>query len=158
MSVPPNGFISYAHDDHDEFKEFRTHLRATERRFDIVFWADPSLNAGHRWDAEIARHIAAADVFVLLVSAEFIESDYIYTREKPAIETRCAAVKGLILPVVLRRCAWSLAAGVLQAVPTDRGRLRPIMNWPRRNDGYDCAREQIDKAIGDHYGIPRAGP
>ncbi len=62
-------------------------------------------------------------------------------------------MKGLILPVVLRKCAWSLAFGALQAVPTDRGRLKPILDWHRRNDGYDRAREQIDKAIGDHYGV-----
>ena len=153
MTAPSHGFISYAHEDYQAFESFRTHLRATERRFGVAFWADPSLRAGHHWDDEIARHIAAADIFVLLVSAKFIESDYIYDREKPAIEARCNAAKGLILPVVLHRCAWPLAAGVLQAVPTDRGRLRPIMSWTPHNDGYDRAREQIDKAIADHYGI-----
>lgn len=152
MTIPTTGFISYAHDDYDAFHEFRRHLRATERRFGIAFWADPSINAGYRWDAEIATRIAMADLFILLVSAEFIYSDYIYTKEMPAIEARCATVKGLILPVVLRKCAWSLAAGVFQVGPTDRGRLRPIMDWHRRNDGYDRAREQIDSAITYHFG------
>jgi hypothetical protein len=158
MSIPRHGFISYAHDDVDMFQRFRAHLRATERRFGIEFWADPSIAAGHHWSDEIIRHIAAADVFILLVSAEFIASNYIYTMEKPAIEARCTAVKGLILPVVLRRCAWSLAAGALQAVPTDGGRLKPILDWHRRNDGYDCAREQIEQAISHHYGVPAGSP
>ena len=78
--------------------------------------------------------------------------------EKPAIEAHCTAVKGLILPVVLRRCARSLAAGALQAVPTDGGRLKPILDWHRRNDGYDCAREQIEQAISHHYGVPAGSP
>ena len=68
--------------------------------------------------------------------------------------------KGLILPVVLRRCAWQMLHGVLQAVPTDKGRLKPIIDWYRRTDGcdrgYDRAREQIDEAISHHYGVPLA--
>ncbi len=154
MIVPAKGFISYAHHDHAMFKEFRRHLRATERRFSIEFWADPALEAGEHWDATIAARIEAADLFILLVSGGFIGSDYIFDKELPTIQTRCAAVKGLVLPVVLHRCAWSLAAGVLQAVPTDRGRLKPIAEWHRRNDGYDRAREQIDSAIVHHYGVP----
>jgi internalin A len=158
MTVPACGFISYAHDDYALFQQFHTHLRATERRFSFDFWADTRLNPGHHWNAEISRRIDAADVFVLLVSADFISSDYIYTLEKPAIQARCNVVKGLILPVVLRRCAWELAAGVLQAAPTDGGRLKPVLDWHRRNNGYDRAREQIDKAIADHYGLPMTSP
>lgn len=69
MTVPAHGFISYAHDDHAMFQSFRKHLRATERRFGIRFWADPAIDAGHHWDTEIAGRSAAADLFVFHVSA-----------------------------------------------------------------------------------------
>ena len=154
MTVPAKGFISYAHDDFDLFEEFRTHIRATERRWGTAFWADPAINAGYHWNAEIEQKIAEADLFVLLVSAEFIASDYICDKEIPAIESRCAAVKGLILPVVLRRCAWGYLTSAIQAVPMEKGKLKPIVTWHRHNDGFDCAREQIDSAISHHYGVP----
>lgn len=153
MTVPDKGFISYAHDDHAMFAAFRRHLRATETQLGITFWADTGIKAGYRWDQEIADHIAEAHVFLLLVSADSLCSDYIFTREKPAIEQRCDAVHGLILPVVLRRCAWGMAAGALQAVPTANGRLRPIADWHPHNNGHDRARQQIEQAIAGHYGV-----
>jgi internalin A len=156
MTVPASGFISYAHDDYTMFQAFRRHLRATERRFGIRFWADPAINAGYHWDAVIQQKIDEAGLFILLVSAAFIGSDYIWDNELPAIKKRCATVKGLVLPVVLRRSAWQMLHGVLQAVPTERGAIKPIEEWHRRNDGYDRAREQIDGAISNYYGVPLA--
>ncbi len=152
--MPDKGFISYAHDDYELFEAFQIHLRATERRWGIKFWADPGLQAGHRWDPEIQRHIDEAHLFILLVSPEFIASDFIYKTELPAIDTRCTAVKGLIMPVILRNSAWGMLAGVFQAVPTDKGRLKPVAKWRPRSDGLNCAREQIDRAISHHYGVP----
>lgn len=157
MTVPGKGFISYAHDDHAMVTAFRQQLRTTERRLGVWFWADTSIKAGYRWDQEIADRIAESHVFLLLVSAASLCSDYIYTREKPAIEKRCVAVKGLILPVVLRRCAWDMAAGALQAVPTNNRRLRPIADWHPHNDGYDRARQEVEQAIAHHYGVTIPG-
>jgi hypothetical protein len=152
--VPKQGFVSYAHEDFELFERFLPHKRAIERRWGMTFWADPSIRAGHRWDDEIQRQIDVAGLFILLVSADFIASDYIYEQELPAIDARCQAVKGLILPVVLSRCAWSMLVGVFQAVPTEKGRLKPIVSWRPRSDGFDCAREQIDQAISNFYRVP----
>ena len=131
------------------FGEFRHHLRAVELAYEIELWADTSLYAGHHWNATIQQAIDAAEIFVLLVSPAFIASHYIYDNEIPAIRTR-GSTGGLVLPVVLSRCFWSLVCDVLQGVPTDHGRLRPIANWRSRQDGYDRAREQIAAAIEAH--------
>ena len=146
------GFISYAHEDHRLFGELRTHLKATERECGIQFWADYRITAGYDWTAAIADAIAAADVCLMLVSAQYIGSDYIYEKEIPAIQAR-RANGALVVPVVLRHCSWAMLAGVLQAVPTIDGRVRPIMNWSRHNDGFDRARDQITTAIGTRFGI-----
>jgi hypothetical protein len=154
MTVPGKGFISYAHEDYDLCEAFRVHLRASERAWPIRFWADPEIRAGYRWNDEIRREINEADLFILMASADFFASDFIYGTELPAIEDRCTAAKGLILPVVLRRCGWSMLVGAYQAVPTEKGRIKPIDQWRRHSDGFDCAREQIDRAISHHYGVP----
>ena len=146
------GFISYSHEDHRLFGELMTHLKATERECGIQFWADHRIAAGYDWTTAIADAIAAADVCLMLVSAQFIASDYIYEKEIPAIQAR-RGNGALVVPVVLRQCSWAMLAGVLQAAPTVNGRVRPIMNWPSRNDGFDHARNQITTAIQARFGI-----
>jgi hypothetical protein len=142
------GFISYSHADHSEFEIFLVHLRAIERAFSVRFWSDRRIDAGYHWPAAIQREIDAADVFVILVSAPFFASDYIWDNELPAIrERKKKRGEALILPVVLGPCSWQLACGVLQAVPTIQGRLKPIRRWRPREDGFDRAREQIARTL-----------
>jgi hypothetical protein len=132
----------------------RTHLRAIERAFKIVFWADKRIEPGNYWSTKIADAIEAAQVHILLFSPAFIGSDYIFDHELPAINDKCA--KGdIVLPVVIDRCAWSWIVGVLQAVPIDRtGRLLPVLEWQPRRHGYDAAREQIWSSIANRFGTP----
>jgi hypothetical protein len=146
-----NGFISYAHEDYRVFSEFKIHLKAVERECGVRFWADERIAAGYDWTAEIAKAIAAADVCLLLVSAEFIASDYIYDTEIPAVQRR-RGDGALVIPVVLRECSWGMLAGVLQAVPTADGHVKPIHNWRPHNDGFNRARSEIAKAIQVRFG------
>ncbi len=106
-----NGFISYSHEDYRFFSELRTHLRAVERECSLHFWADNRIKAGYDWTVEIANAVNAADVCLLLVSPQFIASDYIYDKEIPAIQTR-RSTGALVVPVVLRECSWEMLAGV----------------------------------------------
>jgi hypothetical protein len=149
-----NGFISYSHDDYGVLGTLKTHLRAVERAFDVRFWSDSRISAGYHWDAAIRREIDAAEVFVLLVSPAFISSDYIYDNEIPAIQERKRSAGALVLPVVLERCSLPLVCGALQAVPTDRARLKPIADWQPRANGFDRACQQIADAIQNYYGLP----
>lgn len=147
-----NGFVSYSHEDYDFFCELRTHLRALERQFDMKIWSDQRINAGHVWTEAINEAIKKTDVALLLLSPKFIESDYIYDTEIPAICARRAS-GALVIPIVLRRCSWQMVAGVLQAVPTDKGRIKPIDEWTPPNSGFDCARDQIARSIESYFGI-----
>jgi hypothetical protein len=148
-----NGFISYAHDDYKIFNEFRPHLRALERAFDVHLWSDQRINAGYHWNNVIIDQIERAELFVLLVSPAFIASDYIYENELPAIRARKKSPTTLVLPVVLLRCSWQCLCGALQALPTDGGRLRPISDWRPRRNGYDEARAQITNSFQQYYGV-----
>jgi len=153
-----HGFVSYSHADYGMQQTFRAQLRAIEHAFPINFWWDERINAGYRWDATIRQEIDAADVFVLLVSNEFLASDYIRTQEIPAIDARRAANPDvLVLPVILEPCQWGLLIRSLQAVPTSDGYLRPISRWQRRNDGCARAGEQITTSLQSHFGLTPAG-
>jgi hypothetical protein len=149
-----NGFISYAHDDYEMFGTFKMHLSAVERAFDVSFWSDHRMKAGYHWEATILRQIGAADVFVLLVTPAFISRDYIYDKEIPAILDRKRSAGALVLPVILRRCCWQFVCGVLQAAPTEGGRVRPVADWRPQDNGFDRAREQIAASLQSYYGLP----
>jgi hypothetical protein len=147
------GFISYSHEDYRMFREFRTHLKAIERAFGLDLWADTRIKPGYYWSDEIAEAIDSAELFVLLTSPGFIASDYIYNKEIPAIRARHRSVGVLVVPVVLKRCYWSMVTGALQAVPTENGELRPIVDWKPQRDGFDCARSQIGGAVQAYFGL-----
>lgn len=150
-----DGFISYAHDDAPLFRVFRTHLRSIERAFDIEFWADTSIHAGARWNDEIIRRLNGAQVFILLVSPDFLASDFIYNTELPAIQEREASDpdKVLVLPVVLKPCYWQLVASSRQAVPLDDDGPRAIDEWRPKTRGHDKARDSIATAIQTFYNL-----
>ncbi|MGE4045129.1 MAG: leucine-rich repeat domain-containing protein [Acetobacteraceae bacterium] len=147
------GFISYAHDDVAMLERFRSHLVALDLAFGVAFWSDDSLRAGHHWNQAIQDAINEAHVFLLLVSPSFIASDYIRRHERPAIDARCKAVNGLILPVILMPCDWQPVVNPLQAAPVQGVRLLPVTQWDRDDHAYDAARMQIHAAIRDHFRV-----
>jgi len=147
-----HGFVSYAHDDVPVCVRLLTQLKAVELKYGISLWHDKRLKAGHHWNQEIEEAIGRAEVFILLVSQEFIGSDYIFGTELPAIKRRLRACKGKAISVV-RACDWEFACGPTQAVPSFERRLRPIEDWKPQNKGYDTARSEIDAAIADHFGL-----
>jgi len=150
-----NGFLSYSHDDHDALAAFRPHLAALDRAFSTIPWTDHSIHTGSIWNQMIDDAIRAADIIILLISENFIASDYVWNTELPAIKARHQA-GALVLPVVLVKCFWQGVAPHIDAAPKENGRLRPVLDWRPRRDGYNRAREQMMAAIGAHFSLPLA--
>jgi internalin A len=117
--MPVNVFISYAHKD-DEFRqELRTALSPLERLNKLKIWDDRDINAGSEWEKEIFRELEAADIVLCLVSADFIQSEFCYSKElKLAMEAHEKGKK-VVVPIRLRKCAWeALDIAKLQGTPT----------------------------------------
>ncbi len=151
-------FISYAHDDHRAFADFRACLTPVARAFNFDIWADKRLRPGHYWNQKIADAINASDVHILLMSISFFNSEYIFDHELPAIAARCRA-GGLTIPILIERCYWSAFVGVLQAAPMNaKGKLVPVSEWRPPRTGYSMACEQIAIAIRDHFNLAPATP
>ena len=148
--MPPparSAFLSYAHEDDPLFHEFRVHEKALREEFPtLTVHADTDTPVGDRWEEAIMRRIALSDIFILLVSAKFIGSDFIRDQELPAIGAR-QIVGAAVLPVILRPCAWELRFSAAQVSPTWKGHVRPVSKWPAINDGFDHARRQIAAAV-----------
>lgn len=144
------GFISYSHQDYDEFKRFKGHLTSVERAFGVSFWSDERLNAGDYWSEQISQKILEANIHILLLSPGFIGSDYIWNHELPAIQQK-AQDGDLVACVVIKRCQYEMITGPLQAIPScEKGRLKPVNDWHPKENGFDAVRKQLNDSFSAH--------
>jgi hypothetical protein len=133
-------FFSYSHRDETLRDELEVHLALLKHQGLIEAWHDRRIVAGEAIDAAIDHQLEAADIILLLVSADFIASAYCYSREMKRALERHAGREAQVIPVILRHCDWhSSPFGVLKAVPRDG---RPVTAWPDRDEAFaDVARE-----------------
>jgi len=107
QKVRPSLFISYSHSDRDYLDRLLVHLRPLEKAGLIDLWVDTRLLAGDRWKREIEKALQRATVAVLLVSADFLASDFITDNELPPL-LKDAEEKGTrILPLIVKPCRFT---------------------------------------------------
>ncbi|MCP4664591.1 MAG: protein kinase, partial [bacterium] len=97
----PSLFVSYSHRDTEALEQLRRFLRPLERDQGIAWWDDSRIKEGRDWAVEIAQALDAATAAVLLISQDFIDSEFIARTELPHLLARAEAGKLTILPVFL---------------------------------------------------------
>ena len=126
--TPTPVFVSYSHQDKKWLKRLQIHLKPLVRAGDIDLWDDTRIRPGADWKAEIDCALTAAGVAVLLVSADFLASDFCYDVEMARALERHQQGTARVVPVILRPCEWrSTPLGELKALPLDG---RPVREWP----------------------------
>jgi hypothetical protein len=120
-------FYSYSHLDEGLRDKLQTHLASLKREGLIKEWHDRQIMAGTEWGGEIDEHLNSADIILLLVSADFINSDYCNDLEVELAMKRHEAKEARVIPIILRPCDWMNAPfGKLQALPKNG---EPITVW-----------------------------
>jgi hypothetical protein len=94
-------FFSYAHEDEELRNELAKHLKLLERQKVIKGWHDRQITAGEEWKNSIDDHLEAADIILLLISSDFMASDYCYDVELARAMERHALKEARVIPVIL---------------------------------------------------------
>ena len=139
-------FYSYAHEDEELVKELRKHLSILKRQGVIREWYDREITAGTDWKGQLDQHLNSAGVILLLVSADFLASDYCYDVEMTRALERHDQGEARVIPVILRPVDWKGAPfGKLQSLPTDG---KPVTSWKIRDEAFADVARGIRNAIG----------
>jgi hypothetical protein len=139
-------FISYSSADEELRKELETHLALLKREDAIETWTFRSIDAGTDWKSEIDTRLESADIIVLLVSANFVASDYCWNIEMRRALQRHRDGVARVIPVIIRECDWSSApfAGI-QALPPA---AKPVTSWRPRDRAWTAVAEGLRRAVG----------
>ena len=131
---PVKVFISYAHRDEDFRLELETHLSGLRRQKLIDAWNDRKIEPGQEWAGEIDDALNQAQIILLLVSADFLNSDYCHDKEMLRALERHAAKEAVVIPIILRACDWlQTPFSKLQGLPLN---VKPIKNWSDRDEAW----------------------
>jgi len=100
----------------------------------ISTWHDRKILPGSEWDREIDSHLERARIILLLISSDFIASDYCWEIEVKRALERHEMAAATVIPVLLRSCDWQgTAFGKLQGLPKD---MKPINAWADRDAAW----------------------
>ena len=138
-------FYSYAHEDERLRKQLETHLSLLKQEGLITGWYDREIRAGVEWAHEIEAHLTSAHIILLLVSPDFMASDYCYSIEMKRALERHDAKEARIIPIILRPTDWKRAPfSKLQVLPSNS---RPISRWSDRDEAFLNVAQDIRKAV-----------
>ncbi len=127
-------FFSYSHRDEELRDALEIHLALLKREGEIRTWHDRRIGAGSEWLGEIDTRLESADLVLLLISPDFIASDYCFDLEMTRALERHEAGEARVISVILRPADWQAARFArLQALPTGG---KAITTWPDRDSAF----------------------
>src|SRR5260370_25448939 len=131
--------LCYAHKDEHLLKKLKIQLKPIQREGLVKVWHDRDIGAGKDWEHEIDERLNTAQIILLLVSPDFIDSEYCYSIEMNRAMERDKLGEVRAIPIILRPTDWHhTPLGKLQALPKDG---KPITTWRNRDDAFlDVAR------------------
>jgi TIR domain/Trypsin-like peptidase domain len=144
---PVRVFYSYSHKDERFRERLETQLRLLSRERLLLEWQDRMIGAGEEWREAIRNQLDQADVILLLISPDFLASDFIYEEELATALKRHERGSARVVPIILRPCAWKRSLiGQLQALPKD---AKPITTWSNRDSAWTNVGDGLDRLIED---------
>ncbi|MEM9628310.1 MAG: P-loop NTPase fold protein [Pseudomonadota bacterium] len=101
-------FLSYSHHDENILDELQPHLRVLESMGRILVWDDRKIDLAGEWHKEIHRAIERSSVAILLISANYLSSEWLNKEEVPALLQRREREGLMIMPILVAPCVWEI--------------------------------------------------
>ena len=135
-------FCSYSHKDGKLRERLDIYLESLRREGLIEVWNDRRITGGKEWAGQIDDRLRAADIILLLVTANFVASPYCMDEELSYAMDRHERREARVIPIIFRDCLWqNQQFGKLQAFPRD---AKPVMSHPR---GTEFALLEVTEGI-----------
>jgi hypothetical protein len=142
-----SAFICYSHRDRRFLEELHIHLAPYVRTGIVEYWDDTKILPGSKWREEIEKAIQSTKIAVLLISADFLASDFIVNSELPLLLSAARQEGASILCVILRSCAFkNTELSQFQAVNAPSNPLRK-MTPGRREIVWAKVAELVQNAL-----------
>jgi tetratricopeptide (TPR) repeat protein len=140
-------FISYSHRDKELRNELEKHLSNLKRQQIIASWYDGDISPGMEWEPQIMEHLRRAQIILMLVSADFMASDFCYSIEMKEAVARHDANQARVIPILLRPTDLKDSPFTkLKMLPTD---AKAVTRWPTLDDAFEDVVQGIRAAIDD---------
>jgi len=134
MAANVEVFFSYAHEDETWRIELEKHLSILQRKGLIAAWYDRKIAPGTEWANEIDTHLKSAQLILLLISSDFLASNYCWGVELQEAMRRHHAGEACVIPIILRPTDWDETPfAKLQALPTDG---KPVSLWHSPDEAF----------------------
>jgi hypothetical protein len=140
-------FYCYANEDEYWQRELEKHLRLLRRQGLIEDWHSRDISAGTEWTHEVEKHLNTAQIILLLISADYLASDYSYSIEMKRALERHENGEALVIPISLRPVDLEGAPFYkLRVLPTNN---RAITKWTNRDEAFLNVAQDIRKAVNE---------
>lgn len=145
MATPITIFYSYARTDERLRKQLEKHLSLLRQQGIVTEWHDRQVVPGSNWAQEIDHRLSTATIILLLVSPDFLASEYCYSVEMQRALDRHQAGNACVVPILLRPVDLAHAPfAMLQCLPSDG---KAVTLWRNRDEAFRDVVEGIRKAI-----------
>jgi len=141
-------FISYSRKDKKSLERLQVHLKPLERENNIEIWDDTRLIPGSKWKEELNSALAATKIAILLISADFLASDFVATNELPQLLHAAENEGAIILPIILSHCLFSRTESLCQFQSiNDPSKPLSSLNGNKRDAVFASVADLIDKLL-----------
>jgi hypothetical protein len=152
---PPRIFLSYSHTDARWLSRLQIHLRVIERRGIVDLWSDTRIHAGAKWREELRDAIKTSSAAVLLLSADFLASEFIMTNELPPLLAAGERRGVLIIPIMISACRFQSIKELAQfQCINDPSKPLNLMPKGRQEQVFDNVAERIMSVFEKWRGKP----
>jgi hypothetical protein len=150
MPAKINVFIAYAPEDELLKEQLDRHLSVLKRNQFIDVWHDRRIEAGADWSQRISQYLDSSQLILLLISPDFLASDYLYQTELKAALKKHFARQATVIPILLRPCVWQMQElEMLNALPTNQEAVTSKA-WESTDAAFEHITENIKKEL-MHY-------